>query len=101
KVPCLEVNTLHTNTKIKDEVWKRLNLIKVYTKQPHREKDFPPIALPKGATVKDLASRIHKDFLRKFKFARIYGPSVKFQGQQVGISHRLEDGDVVELNIEK
>jgi len=83
---------------IKDLIWNNLNLIKVYTKQPGKEKDFPPIALKKNSTVKDLAEHIHKDFLRKFDFARIWGKG-KFQGQRVGLNHVLEDEDIVEFHI--
>ena len=49
---------------IKDIIWKNLSLIKVYTKQPGKKPDFPPVALKKGACVKDLATHVHKDFLR-------------------------------------
>ena len=80
------------------KIWKNLGLIKVYTKQPHRAKDFPPIALEKGATIRDLAAKIHKDFVQKFRHARVFGSSVKFPGQQVGLQHVLADDDVVELH---
>ncbi|MEK6861701.1 MAG: GTPase [Nanoarchaeota archaeon] len=82
-----------------DEIWKRLNLIKIYTKQPGKERDFPPIAFKKGSTVRDVAEMVHKDFVKKFRYARIFGKSVKFNGAQVGLDHRLEDDDVVELHL--
>ncbi len=84
-------------TNLADEIWKRLHLIKVYTKQPGKKKDHPPIALPKGATVATLASHIHKDFVKKFRFARIWGSS-KFPGQTVGLNYRVADDDVVEFH---
>ncbi len=80
------------------KIWKNLGLIKVYTKQLRKAKDFPPIALEKGANIRDLAEKIHKDFVHKFKFARVYGKSVRFNGQQVGLHHILADDDVVELH---
>ena len=83
--------------KTKTEIWRALNLIKVYTKQPGKEKEFPPIALKSQSTVKDLAAQVHKDFLKKFKFARVWGKSAKHQGNRVGLEHRLMDEDVVEL----
>src|SRR3989344_6349615 len=82
-----------------DLIWEKLGLIKAYTKQPGKKKDMPPIAFDKGATVKDLAKKIHKDFLKKFKYARIFGPSAKFDGQTVGLTHVLKDEDAVELHI--
>ena len=83
-----------------DQLWQRLGLIKVYTKQPGKERDYPPMAFPKGVSVKDLAQRVHKDFVKQFKFARVYGTSAKFQGQRVGLTHKLQDEDVVELHME-
>lgn len=82
-----------------DLIWQRLPLIKVYTKQPGKEKDYPPIAFHKGATVKDIAARVHKDFVKRFRFARIFGPSAKFVGQTVGLNHVLADEDAVELHL--
>jgi len=84
---------------LREKIWKNLGLIKVYTKQPGKKKDYPPIAMKEGSTIKDLALRIHKDFLAKFKFARVWGESVKFQGAQSGLSLVLHDEDVVEFHI--
>ncbi|MBS3144044.1 TGS domain-containing protein [Candidatus Woesearchaeota archaeon] len=81
-----------------EEIWRRLPLIKVYTKQPGKKKDHPPIALPKGSTIETLASHVHKDFIQRFRFARIWGSS-KFAGQTVGLSYPLKDDDIVELHV--
>ncbi|QQG38543.1 MAG: TGS domain-containing protein [Candidatus Woesearchaeota archaeon] len=82
-----------------DKIWNHLNLIKVYTKQPGKKHDYPPVALKKGSQVRDLAEVIHKDFLKKFKYARIFGSSAKFDSQQVGLNHKLDDEDVVEIHL--
>lgn len=84
---------------LKDLIWEKLGLVKVYTKQPSKERDYPPIAFHPGVTVKTIAECVHKDFVKRFKFARIFGPSAKFQGQQVGLTYRLHDNDVVELHL--
>jgi len=86
-------------SEIKEKIWSRLNLIYVYTKQPGKKKDFPPVALEKGTNVKGLALKVHKDFLKKFKFARVFGKSTKFDGQRCGLNHILKEGDVVEFHI--
>ena len=88
-----------TKEQLPNIIWKNLPLIKAYTKQPGKEHDYPPIALPKGATIRTLASIIHKDFLKQFKFARIFGASVKHQGSQAGFDHVLADDDVVEIHL--
>lgn len=97
-VKAIVVSTKNKLEDIKKKIWKNLGLIKVYTKQPGKKKDYPPIALEKGSTVRDLALRVHKDFLKKFKFARVWGTSVKFQGAQAGLNLILHDEDVVEFH---
>ena len=72
--------------------------MKIYTKQPRKKHDYPPLALEKGASVRDLANNVHKDFVRNFKFARVWGKSAKFEGQRVGIDHKLKDEDIVEFH---
>jgi len=81
------------------KIWKRLGLIKVYTKQPGKEKDFPPVAFDNGSTVKDVAMKVHKDFIKGFKYARISGKSAKFDWQTVGLNHVLQDDDILELHM--
>jgi len=83
-----------------EKIWRALDLIKVYTKQPGKKPDYPPIALKKESAVRDLALHIHKDFIKKFRFARIWGSSARFPGQEVGLNHRLYDDDIVELHME-
>lgn len=84
---------------IKELIWQRLNLIHVYTKQPGKKPDYPPVALKKNSTVIDLAEIIHKDFLKKFDYAKVDGKSVKFKWQTVGLNHVLADGDIVEFHL--
>ncbi len=94
--------------KIKEKVWKILGLIKVYTKEPGKKQPKieggkppssgqKPMVLEEGATVADAVADIHKDFLKFFRFARIWG-STKFPGGKVGLEHRLEDDDVIEIH---
>lgn len=80
-------------------IWKNLNLIKVHTKQPGKKPTYPPLALKKDSVIKDLAEHVHKDFIKQFKYARIWGKSSKFDSQQVGLNHKLKDDDIVELHI--
>lgn len=84
---------------IKRAIWNMLDLVYVYTKQPGKNKDYPPVALKKGSKVKDLASVVHKDFVKLFKYARIWGKSVKHDGTAVGLDHVLSEGDVVEVHL--
>ena len=76
----------------KEKIWSMLGLIIVYTKGKDRR--LSPMSLRTGATIKDFASRIHKDFLTNFRFARI---SRGGRMIQAGLSYQLKDGDAVEL----
>jgi hypothetical protein len=84
---------------IKNRIWESLNMIYVYTKTPGKDKDYPPVALKKKATVKDLASNVHKDFIKKFNFSKVWGKSAKHEGMKCGLKHKLDSGDVVELHM--
>lgn len=84
---------------LKREIFKLLNIIRAYTKAPGKEPDLKnPVILKKGSTVIDFASQIHKDFVYKFQYARIWG-SEKYKGQRVQRDHLLNDGDIIELHI--
>jgi uncharacterized protein len=83
--------------KLKKNIWRNLGLIKVYTKEPGKPKALPPIVLKPGSTVEDVARRVHKDFLKNFKFARIFNDT-KFSGQKVGLDYKLKNNDIVEIH---
>ena len=57
-----------------------------------------PLILLKGSTVKEMCIKLHKDFLKKFRFAKIWGPSSKFPGQTKMLEHKLMDNDIVEIS---
>lgn len=101
QMPCVAVSTasgrgLHT---LLDTLFALSEVIRVYTKAPGKEPDkSAPFVLPKKSTLQDLAEKIHKDFVAKLKFARIWGKAV-FDGQMVQKDYELQDGDVVEFRI--
>lgn len=82
---------------IKEKIWNILGLIKVYTKEPDKKPETKPMVLKTGATVGDAVKDIHKDFLKFFRFARIWG-STKFPGEKVGLEYKLKDNDVIEVH---
>jgi len=83
---------------LRAHTFQAFGIIRVYTKQPGRPPDrSAPFTLPRGATVGDLAERIHKDLLHEMTFARVWGTSA-FDGQAVQRDHVLAEGDVVELH---
>jgi ribosome-interacting GTPase 1 len=84
---------------LRDAVYKFLNVLRVYTKQPGKPPDMTsPFTCPIGSTLINMAELVHRDFVEKLKSARIWGTGV-FDGQSVGREHVLHDKDVVELHI--
>ena len=83
--------------KLKDRIFHSFNKIRVYTKEPGKEKSDKPIILNPNSTVKDIAEKILKGFSNKVKETKIWGPSSKFPGQKIGLNHILDDMDVVEF----
>lgn len=83
---------------VKDAIYELAGIIRVFTKSPGEEPAYPPIPMKKGSTVLDVAKKVHKEFAKNFKYAKVWGRSVKFPGQRVGADHVLEDGDIVEIH---
>ena len=98
-IVCADVKSGVGLDELKERIWKISALIKVYTKSPNKPKDIPALGLEKDSTVEDLAREIHKDFIKTFKFARIFN-STKFSGKKVGLDYKLQDNDVVEIHAE-
>ncbi len=85
---------------INKKIWDNIGIIYVFTKSPGKKKDFPPVSLKKDSTVKDLATVIHKDFIKKFNYAKVWGNSAKFKnGQVVGLNHILNEQDIIEFHL--
>jgi len=83
---------------LREASYKLLGVIRVYSKPPGKKADMSaPFILPRGSTVLDAAEAIHKDFVKKLRFARLWGRD-GYQGQMVGRDHVLEDGDVLEIH---
>jgi len=84
---------------LKQEIYQLLEIIRVYTKVPGKPPDLTePVILKKGSTIEDVALSIHKDFVAKLRYARIWG-SGKFDGQMVKRDYPVSEGDVIELHL--
>ena len=82
---------------LKNKIFQSFDKIRVYTKEPGKEKTKRPIILEPNATVKEVAEKILKGFSKKVKETKIWGPSSKFAGQKIGLQHKLKDLDIVEF----
>lgn len=94
----VSVSNGYNLAQLRELIYRRLNVIRVYTKKPGKEPELNrPFILKRGSTVKDLAESIHKDIADNLRRARVWG-SAKFDGQAVNHDYVLADGDIVELN---
>lgn len=81
-----------------ERIWEELKLLRVYTKRRGEMPDFgEAVILRRGATVEHLCHRIHRTLPELLKYALVWGSSAKHQPQKVGLQHRLEDEDVVQI----
>jgi small GTP-binding protein len=78
--------------RLREELWALTGLMRVYLRD-----GGDPIALPPPATVLDVADTIHHELRERCTGGRVWGPSARFPGQQVGREYELSDGDTVEV----
>jgi len=81
-----------------EKMWEYLNLIRVYTKKPGSAPDFSDgLILRKGSSIEHVCHTIHRSIVDVFKYALVWGTSPKYSPQRVGLSHIVEDEDVVQI----
>ncbi len=97
--PYVEIagRTILDADQLKADIWKMLGLIRIYTKEPGKKPETKALVLKEGATIRKAASAIHKDFLKFFRFAKVWG-SAKYPGDRVGLGYHLKDGDILEIH---
>lgn len=80
-------------SKLKEKIWSKLNLIRVYLKPVSNEPDFEkPLILKYESNVLDAATKVSAQLAQNLKFAQIFRGNLK---KQVGAKFQLEDGDIV------
>lgn len=81
-------------------IWDHLNFIRLYTKPRGQVPDYNAPVIVKRLpqpSVETFCTRIHRQMMKKFKYAWVWGTSVKHQPQRVGKDHLLDDEDVVQV----
>lgn len=81
------------------KAWDYLDLIRIYPKPKGQPIDYeePVILKSKRRTVEDFCNAIHREIMKKFKYAIVWGSSVKHARMKVGKDHVLNDCDVVQI----
>ena len=98
--PILEVSakTGEGIDEMKDFIFDNLHFMSIYLKPQGKEADLiEPLIVKDTSTVRDVCVKLHRDFVRKFRYARVKGPSAKFDWQRVGLDHVLKDDDLLTI----
>lgn len=78
--------------------YQHLDILRVYTKIPGKQRENKPIVLPEGSVVEDAARKVHKAlFVERFRSAVIIRENDKIRRRTVGLNYPLQDGDILQL----
>ncbi|KAG2728698.1 hypothetical protein I3760_01G216700 [Carya illinoinensis] len=83
------------------KMWEEMGLVRVYTKPQGQQPDFgDPVVLSAdrgGCTVEDFCNHIHRSLVKDVKYVLAWGTSARHYPQHCGLSHVLQDEDVVQI----
>lgn len=83
---------------LREMLFHTLGVIRVYSKLPGKKPDLDaPFVLKRGTTLLDCAVRVHKDFLERLKYAKLWRAGA-YNGMMVSKDFILEDRDIIELH---
>lgn len=82
-----------------EKMWEYSGCIRIYTKPKSQMPDYgaPVVLRENERSIEAFCNRIHKGIIKQFKYAWVWGRSVRHQPQRVGKDHMLEDEDVVQV----
>jgi small GTP-binding protein len=97
----ISAHTGYHMEELKDRIYDTLGFMRVYLKPQSEAADLEePLIVRRGSSVEDVCRKLHRDFVSRFRYARVWGRSVKHPGQRVGLPHRLREGDLLTIIIE-
>ncbi|KAL6539240.1 Developmentally-regulated GTP-binding protein 2 [Orobanche gracilis] len=83
------------------KMWEEMGLVRVYTKPQGQQPDFEePVVLSAGrggCNVEDFCNHIHRSLVKDIKYVLVWGTSARHYPQHCGLSHGLQDEDVVQI----
>jgi uncharacterized protein len=83
---------------LREKIWEKLEFIRIYLKPKEGTADKEkPMIVKRGQTVRDVHEKIAHEVGEEVKEGRIWGKSVKYNGQIVGLDHKLDDEDTLML----
>ncbi|MEW6043837.1 MAG: GTP-binding protein [Thermoproteota archaeon] len=83
---------------LKEKIYEKLDFIRIYMRPKGDETDYKePLIIRRDSTVEDVCNKLHRNMKKEFRYGLVWGKSVKFGGQRVGLQHVLEDEDVLTI----
>ena len=83
---------------LKERIYETLGFIRIYMRPKGGETDFKePLIIRSDSTIGEVCDKLHRNMRKEFRYGMVWGKSVKFGGQRVGISHTLQDEDVLTI----
>jgi small GTP-binding protein len=83
---------------VKEKIFEKLDFIRIYMRPKGGETDYKePLIIRRNSTVENVCNKLHRNMKKEFRYGLVWGKSVKFGGQRVGLTHVLEDEDVLTI----
>jgi ribosome-interacting GTPase 1 len=84
--------------KLLHDIIKEVNIIRIFMKPIGKKPERKAFVMKNNCTVRDLIEKINEDWLKIFRFVRIFDDT-KFSGRQAGLDYILKDKDIVEIHM--
>jgi len=83
---------------LKGRIYDELQFIRIYMRPKGGKTDYKePLIIRNGNSILDVCNKLHRKLRKDFRYGLVWGKSVKFGGQRVGLNHVLLDEDVLTI----
>jgi len=94
----VSANASDNIAELRDKIYDELQFIRIYLRPKGGETDYKePLIIRNGNSVLDVCNKLHRKLRKDFRYGLVWGESVKFGGQRVGLKHILIDEDVLTI----
>ncbi len=82
-----------------ETIWDYCKMIRIYTKPKGQIPDYnaPVVLHDQAPSIEDFCNKLHRQMITQYKYAWVWGSSVRHQPQKCGKEHILHDEDVVQI----
>lgn len=85
-------------SELRDRIYDEMHFIRIYMRPKGGKTDYKePLIIRSGNSVLDVCNKLHRKLRKDFRYGLVWGESVKFGGQRVGLKHVLHDEDVLTI----